>query len=110
MGPQRCHSAVRAGISRGLRRGILRASGPVVLNLEIALADLGSTVYFGRLRRAVVGKVAIRKRERHALCLNNEREAGGHGLAPGVRTRDIKGRNARLGWSARERQPTRSTG
>ena len=96
MGSQRCHGAVRAGISRGLGREILRASGPVVLNLEIALADLRSTGNFGRLRRAIKGKVAIRKRKLYALRLDNERKVGSRGLAAGIRARDIEGGNARF--------------
>ena len=74
----------------------MRASGSVVFNLEIALADLGSTGNFGRLRRATVGKVAIRKRKLYTLRLDNERKAGGRGLAAGIRARDIEGGNARL--------------
>ena len=88
----------------------MRASGPVVFNLEIALADLGSTGYFGRLRRTTVGKVAIRKRKLYTLRLDNERKVGSRGLAAGIRARNIEGRNTRLGRNTRECQTARSTG
>ena len=110
MAAQRGDSAVCAGIGRGIRRGILRTSASVVPDLQVALTDLGSTGNFGRLRRAVKGKVAIRKRKLYALCLDNERKAGGHGLATGIRARNIEGGNARLGRNTRERQTARSTG
>ena len=88
----------------------MRASGPVVFNLEITLADLRSTGNFGRLRRTTVGKVAIRKRKLYTLRLDNERKVGSRGLAAGIRARNIEGRNTRLGRNTRECQTARSTG
>ena len=110
MAAQRGDSAVCAGIGRGIRREILRTSASVVPDLQVTLADLGSTGNFGGLRRAIKGKVAIRKRKLYALCLDSERKAGGHGLATGIRARNIEGGNARLGRNTRERQTARSTG
>ena len=107
---QRGDSAVRAGIGRGLRRGILRASGTEVPDPKVALADLRGTGNFRRLRCAIKGIVAIRKRKYYVLCLDNERKAGSRGLATSIRARDIKGGNARLGRDARERQTARCTG
>ena len=88
----------------------MRTSASVVPDLQVTLADLGSTGNFGGLRRAIKGKVAIRKRKLYALCLDSERKAGGHGLATGIRARNIEGENARLGRNTRERQTARSTG
>ena len=88
----------------------MRASGTEVPDPKVALADLRGTGNFRCLRCAIKGIVAIRKRKYYVLCLDNERKAGGRGLATGIRARDIKGGNARLGRNTREHQAARSTG